>query len=42
MYRPTKAAHEHLIGIVVPTTPPVYDPVELGISRLGVDWILHE
>jgi phage tail-like protein len=36
-----KPAHTHLIGIVVPTSPPTYDPVELGISELGEDWILH-
>lgn len=36
-----KVAHEHFIEIVEPTTPPVYDPVELGVSHLGVDWLLH-
>lgn len=36
-----KPAHTHLLGIVVPVTPTPYDPVELGISELGVDWILH-
>jgi phage tail-like protein len=36
-----KPAHTHLLGIVTPTSPVVYDPVELGLSELGVDWILH-
>jgi len=36
-----KPAHTHLLGVVVPSTPSVYDPVELGISELGEDWILH-
>lgn len=36
-----KPAHTHLLEIVEPTTPPTYDPVELGVSLLGVDWILH-
>jgi phage tail-like protein len=36
-----KPAHTHLLGVVTPTSPVVYDPVELGISELGVDWILH-
>jgi phage tail-like protein len=38
-----KPAHTHLAAIVEPTTPPVYDHVELGISLLGTDeWDLHE
>jgi phage tail-like protein len=37
-----KPAHTHLVEIVEPSTPPVYDPVELGLSRLGLDWILHQ
>ncbi len=36
-----KPAHTHLIEITQPFPPPVYDPVELGRSELGVDWILH-
>jgi phage tail-like protein len=36
-----RPAHTHLIEIVQPFPPPVYDPVELGTSKLGVDWILH-
>lgn len=36
-----KPAHTHLIEVVVPHILPPYDPVELGISELGVDWILH-
>lgn len=38
-----KPAHTHLNRIVEPTTPPVYDHLELGISRLGYldEWDLH-
>jgi phage tail-like protein len=37
-----KTAHEHLVEIVEPVPPPPPpDPVELGISRLGVDWLMH-
>jgi phage tail-like protein len=36
-----KCAHEHLIRVVVPSVAPVYDPVVLGVSRLGIDWKLH-
>lgn len=36
-----KPGHTHLIEVVVPTTPPAYDPMELGISELGVDWLMH-
>lgn len=37
-----KPAHTHLARIVEPTTPPVYDHLELGISLLdGVEWDLH-
>ena len=36
-----KPAHTHLIEVVQPFPPPVYNPVVLGVSRLGVDWILH-
>jgi len=34
-------AHTHLIEIVEPSTPPVYDPMVLGVSHLGYDWLLH-
>lgn len=37
-----KPAHTHLISVLTPVTPPVYDPIELGLSELGVDWILHD
>lgn len=37
-----KPAHTHLVNVTVPVTPPIYDPVELGLSELGVDWLLHE
>lgn len=36
-----KPAHTHLIEVVQPFPPPVYDPIELGVSRLGDDWLLH-
>ncbi len=36
-----KVAHEHFLGVVVPIVTPVYDPLVLGVSRLGVDWLLH-
>jgi phage tail-like protein len=36
-----KPGHTHLIEVVVPTSPTIYDPVEIGISELGVDWLLH-
>lgn len=37
-----KPAGTHLLRIVEPTTPPVYEHVELGISELGGDeWWLH-
>lgn len=36
-----KPAHTHLIEVVLPGTSDVYDPTELGISELGVDWLLH-
>jgi phage tail-like protein len=37
-----QAANEHLIAILEPTDPsPVPDHLELGISELGVNWILH-
>ena len=36
-----KCAHEHLIEVTQPFPPPLYDPVVLGVSRLGVDWLLH-
>lgn len=36
-----KPAHTHLIELLEPSTPPVYDPLELGRSELGVDWLLH-
>lgn len=36
-----KPAHTHLIDLVEPTTPTPYDPLVLGVSRLGFDWILH-
>ena len=37
-----KPAHTHLLGVVQPTAPPPpYDPMVLGVSLLGVDWLLH-
>ena len=36
-----KAAHTHLNRIVEPTTPPVYDHLELGVSVLDDEWELH-
>lgn len=36
-----KPGHTHLIEIVVPHAPEIYDPVELGMSELGWDWLLH-
>lgn len=36
-----KPANTHFTGIDSPTAPSVYDPVALGISELGVDWLLH-
>lgn len=37
-----KPAESHLLAIAQPApAPPAYDPVELGISELGVDWLLH-
>lgn len=39
-----RGAHEHLGRVVEPATPVavlVADHVELGLSRLGIDWLLH-
>jgi phage tail-like protein len=36
-----KPGHTHLVEVVVPVTIATYDPVELGVSELGVDWTLH-
>lgn len=36
-----KAAHEHLGGITEPAIPITPDHLELGLSSLGVDWLLH-
>lgn len=36
-----KPGHTHLIRIVEPTLPDVFDHLELGISELGVTWFLH-
>lgn len=37
-----KPARTHLIRIVSPATPAVIDHLELGLSELGTEWILHE
>jgi hypothetical protein len=37
-----KPAGTHILGLLEPEVPPAYDPLELGRSALGVDWILHE
>jgi phage tail-like protein len=37
-----QAANEHLTAIIEPTDPsPVPDHLELGVSELGINWILH-
>ena len=36
-----KPAHTHLIRIVEPVPPLVIDHLELGLSELGPEWILH-
>lgn len=36
-----KPAHEHLGSIREPEEPTVIDHLELGLSELGVDWLLH-
>lgn len=36
-----KPAHTHLVQIVEPATTTVIDHVELGLSLLGTEWILH-
>ncbi len=36
-----KPAHTHFVRIIEPTVPPAIDHVELGISELGKNWILH-
>lgn len=36
-----KTAHEHFRIVEPPPPPPVLDHLELGLSELGVSWILH-
>ncbi len=36
-----KPAHTHLARIVEPVLPDVIDHIELGLSELGTEWILH-
>lgn len=36
-----KPAGTHIAALIEPAEPAPYDPVELGRSALGVDWILH-
>lgn len=36
-----KPGHTHFVRIVEPTVPPAIDHLELGISELGKNWILH-
>lgn len=37
-----KPAYTHLRYVIEPAgPPPPYDPVVLGVSRLGFDWLLH-
>lgn len=36
-----KPAHTHFVQLVEPTLPETFDHLELGISELGVNWILH-
>ena len=36
-----KAAHEHFKIVEPPPPPEVIDHLELSLSRLGVDWLLH-
>lgn len=36
-----KPAHTHFVELIEPTPPVVIDHLELGLSELGVDFILH-
>lgn len=36
-----KPAYTHFLGITEPTIPAVIDHLELGLSELGTEWILH-
>lgn len=36
-----RPAHTHFMGVVEPTTPPTIDHLELGLSELGHNWLLH-
>jgi phage tail-like protein len=36
-----KPAHTHFVNLREPVIPAPYDPVELGLSHLGVDWTVH-
>jgi phage tail-like protein len=36
-----RPAHTHFRALVEPTIPPVINHVELGISQLGSNWLLH-
>ncbi len=36
-----KPGHTHFVRIVEPVVPPAIDHLELGISELGKNWILH-
>ena len=36
-----KPGHTHFVRIVEPTVPPAVDHMELGLSELGKNWVLH-
>ena len=36
-----KPGHTHLVEVAVPVTSATYDPIELGVSELGIDWTMH-
>lgn len=36
-----KPGHTHFVRIVEPSVPPATDHMELGVSELGKNWILH-
>ncbi len=36
-----RCAREHFVNLLEPTTPTVIDHLELGLSSLGEEWILH-
>ncbi len=36
-----KPAHTHFVALVEPTVPVVLDHLELGLSELGEEWLLH-